>query len=141
MVAPQKRTVYCVVTIVQSNPYEAPRAPIPALPGTDGKRVEEIANGQKLVIYAILVNLATIGLQMVFGPLAALGGLLALVMAIIGIVRLGSGMAMSVASRIILVVLMFVPLVNLISLLVLNSRATTQLRNAGYKVGLLGASK
>lgn len=41
--------------------------------------------------------------------------------------------------RIILVILMLVPLVNLATLLILNSRATNALRVAGYKVGLLGA--
>jgi hypothetical protein len=38
-------------------------------------------------------------------------------------------------------VLMFVPLVGLIVLLVLNSKATAKLRAAGYRVGLLGASR
>jgi hypothetical protein len=38
-------------------------------------------------------------------------------------------------------VLMFVPLVNLIVLLVVSGRATRALRGAGYRVGLLGASK
>lgn len=140
-VAAQKWTVYRRTIVVQSNPYEAPKAPIQGIPGADSKRVEDIASGQKLVIYAIVVNLATIVLQMVVGPLAAVAGLLALAMAIIGVMRLASGMAMSVASKVVLVILMFVPLINLISLLVLNSRATRQLRNAGYKVGLLGAYK
>ncbi len=44
---------------VQANPYEAPKAPI-EVPQRVGLGVEEIASGQKLVIYAILVNLATI---------------------------------------------------------------------------------
>jgi hypothetical protein len=38
-------------------------------------------------------------------------------------------------------VLMFVPLINLLTLLVVNGRATRVLRDAGYRVGLLGASR
>jgi len=36
---------------------------------------------------------------------------------------------------------MFVPLVGLITLLVLNAKATNRLREAGYQVGLLGARR
>jgi len=43
--------------------------------------------------------------------------------------------------KIVIGVCMFIPLVSLITLLLLNSRATTALRAAGYRVGLLGASK
>jgi hypothetical protein len=125
---------------VQTNPYEAPKAPVEPRPAV-GLLVEQIASGQKLVIYAILVNLATIGLQVVIGQIAGLLGLASLVMSVVGIVRLGRGMGMAPVSRTFLVIAMFIPLINLITLLVLNSRATTHLRNAGYKVGLLGASK
>ena len=125
---------------MQTNPYEAPKAPLQATAG-DHVRIEDIASGQKLVIYAILVNLATIALQLVVGRIAGVLGLLALVMSIIGILRLASGMAVSVVSKVLLIVAMFIPLVGLITLLVLNSRATRHLTNAGYKVGLLGASK
>lgn len=123
---------------MQTNPYEAPKAAI-EVPQRVG--VEEIASGQKLVIYAILVNFATIVLQVVVGRIAGLLGIASLVMSVVGIIRVGRGMGFGRGSRMLLVVAMFVPLVNLITLLVLNARATTLLRNAGYKVGLLGASK
>ena len=125
---------------MQVNPYEAPKAPIDE-PPTHGRDVEQIASGQKLVIYAILVNLATVVLQLTVGPIAGLLNIASLVMSVVGIVRLGRGMGLGRGSRMLLVVAMFLPLVNLITLLVLNSRATAHLRNAGYKVGLLGASR
>lgn len=125
---------------MQNNPYEAPKAPIQRAP-SDVLRVEDIASGQKLVIYAILVDLASMVLRLVVGPIAGLAALFALAMSIMGIVRLGSGLAMSLVSKVVLVAAMFIPLVNLITLLIVNSRATRHLRNAGYKVGLLGASK
>lgn len=126
---------------MQNNPYEAPGAPIRRTTD-DRMRIADIASGQKLVIYAIISDFVAIALRMfVVGPLAGLAVLTAFVFAIMGIVRLGSGLGMSLVSKILLVVVMFLPLVNVITLLVVNARATTHLRNAGYKVGLLGASK
>ena len=58
-----------------------------------------------------------------------------------GILRISSGLGYGTGTKVILVILMFVPLVGLITLLVLNAKATNRLREAGYKVGLLGASR
>ncbi len=103
--------------------------------------IEKVASGQKLIIYAILVNFLTIGLMAAFGDIAGLVGIVAIVMSFIGMFRLASGLGYSTATKIFLLVLLVVPLVGLITLLVLNSRATKALREAGYKVGLLGARR
>jgi hypothetical protein len=103
--------------------------------------MEKVASGQKLVIYAILVNFLTIGLLAAFGDIAGLVGIVAIVMSFVGMFRLAGGLGYSTGAKILLVVLLVVPLVGLITLLVLNSRATTALRAAGYKVGLLGARR
>jgi len=101
--------------------------------------IEKVASGQKLIIYSILVNLLTIGLVAVFGDIASLVYIVAIVMSFVGMFRLASGLGYSTAARILFVVLLVIPLVGLITLLVLNSRATKALREAGYKVGLFGA--
>jgi hypothetical protein len=88
-----------------------------------------------------LIYFFTIGLQIALGPLVGLLSLFALPLALIGLVRLSTGMGYSWFAKVLLVILMFVPLVNLITLLILNSRASTRLRAAGYHVGLMGASK
>jgi len=62
-------------------------------------------------------------------------------MSFVGMFRLAGGLGYSTAVKILLVVLLLVPLVGLITLLVLNSRATKALQAAGYKVGLLGARR
>jgi uncharacterized membrane protein len=103
--------------------------------------MEKVASGQKLIIYAILVNLLTICLQAAFGDIAGLVGIVAIIMSLVGMFRLASGLGFSNGGKIGLVILLLVPLVGLITLLVLNSRATKALRGAGYKVGLLGARK
>ena len=126
--------------MAETNPYGAPKARV-AEAAEPSVAAEKLASGQKLLIYAILLNLGSLVVAFVFAPLAPLATIAALVLSIIGIVRLGAGFGFSVVVRILLCILMLVPLVNLIALLVLNSRATTRLREAGYTVGLLGASR
>ena len=103
--------------------------------------IEKVASGQKLILYAILVNFLTIGLQMAIGDMAGLLGIVAIVMSLVGFFRLATGLGYSTGAKIGLVVLLLIPFVGLITLLILNSRATKALREAGYKVGLLGAKR
>ncbi len=107
----------------------------------DIQPIEKVASGQKLIIYAILVQFLTIGLQAAFGEIAGLVGIIAVVMSLVGMFRLASGLSYSTGAKIVLVLLLLVPLIGLITLLVLNSHATKALRAAGYKVGLLGAHR
>lgn len=102
--------------------------------------IENVALGQKFIIYAILVNFLSMGLQFAVGEIAGLIGIVAIGLSLIGMFRLASGLGYSMASTVLLVIFMLVPLVNIITLLILSSRATKALRSAGFKVGLLGAS-
>lgn len=121
-----------------NNPYQSPQSRVADV--VDGD-IEAIAAGQKLVIYAILVYFLAAASRMAIGPLAMLVFLAALGLAIAGILKLGAGMGFSTLTKVVCVVLMFVPLGGLIMLLVLNSKATSRLRAAGWRVGLLGASR
>lgn len=122
------------------NPYEAPKADVSA-PVVDEAGIEQVASAQKLIIYGILAYFAAAAIRAGMGPVGLLVALGALVMGLIGTYRLCSGLGYSMITKIILMVLMFLPLIGLIVLLVLNSRATSKLRAAGYRVGLLGASR
>lgn len=124
----------------ETNPYEPPEAEV-ADPQERTPATEQVASGQKLVIYALLLYLAAILLQLLIGDLAALLFLAVLVMSLIGVVRIGSGLGYGVGSRVVLVIAMFLPLVNLITLLLLNARAIRRLRAAGYRVGFFGVSR
>ncbi|NII72823.1 hypothetical protein FHW84_001389 [Dyella sp. SG562] len=123
-----------------SNPYEAPKAPLGDTLRND-PGIEQVASGQKLVIYAILVYLAIILVRGAGETIAGLLAIASLVLSLMGILRISSGLGYGTGTKVILVILMFVPLVGLITLLVLNAKATNRLREAGYKVGLLGASR
>jgi hypothetical protein len=101
--------------------------------------IKEVAIGQKLIIYAILLYLASIVAGCVLGPFAGLLSLAALVLSCIGTFRLSLGLDVPVVAKVLLLVLMFVPIVNVIALIMANARATRELRAAGYTVGFLGA--
>jgi hypothetical protein len=119
---------------------EAPQLPIAqSTPVED--TIQLVADGQKRVIYAILVYFAATVLIQAAAPIAGLLALVSFVLGWSGIMRLGKGLGMGLGSRVMLGLLMLVPIVSLMALLVLNSRATTRLRAAGYHVGFFGASK
>ena len=122
------------------NPYQAPQADV-AEPVVRDTGIEQVASAQKLIIYAILGYFVAVALHALLGPIAGLLLVLVVCTALIGTFRLCTGLGFSMTSRVILLVLMFVPLVSLMVLLVLNAKATGKLRAAGYQVGLLGASR
>lgn len=126
--------------MTMQNPYQAPQAVV-AEPFVADAAIERVASAQKLIIYAIFGYFAAVALQAFLGPVAALLLVLVVCAALMGTFRLCTGLGFSMVSRVILLVLMFVPLVSLVVLLVLNAKATGKLRAAGYHVGLLGASR
>lgn len=112
--------------------------------------VENVRSGQKLLIYAILLNIGTLPLRLgthdrVLLIIAGLVGLAAIAVSIIGIIRVSSGLGYHLVWRIVLCLVYFgslvIPFVSLIVLVLLNSKATARLRIAGYQVGLLGATR
>jgi uncharacterized membrane protein YhhN len=102
-------------------------------------RTRDIAAGQRLIIAALLLNIASAVLQLTLGDAAFAVGLLSAVLATVGLVRLGRGLGYSIPRRIVLIVLASIPLVGLITLLILNAKATKALRGSGISVGLFGA--
>lgn len=119
------------------NPYQASHSNTPASPSPETVR---IASAQKLVIYAILCYLGTLIGQILLGPAALFLLLAAVVLSFVGSIRLARCFGYGVAATILFILGLFIPLLGLILLLRLNSKATEHLKQAGYKVGLLGAS-
>lgn len=127
--------------MAQDNPYAAPKSEVGGAEAVDDQRLQRIASGQKFAIYAILLQFLAYGAQAAYGAVGGLVFLAAFVLSVIGIFRLGETVTGSAVLRLFLCVLMIIPLVSLLVLLSLNSRATKQLREGGYRVGLLGASR
>lgn len=120
---------------------------------TAPSQIRAIAATQKQLLWVILAaigfavvnagfNLNARNLDPQIVPVAAMAILgLAVVMAVVQIVAvirlclaLGEGWA-----TIFYAVMMFIPCISLLFLLILNSRATTRLKQAGIRVGLFGA--
>ena len=123
------------------NPYTAPESIIDSQKSIEGLKIESIRSGQKIIIYGILLHFLAIGLQFAIGPIAGLLVIVTAILGIIGILRMAIGFNYGVVKKILLIISMFIPLIGLLVLLSMNSKSTAALREAGYKVGLLGASK
>jgi len=106
----------------------------------DAITLEKIRSGQRLLIFAILVNLAAVGVRTSHPAAFLMIALVAFFMAVVGLLRLMSGLEYSTPGKVGMFVLQFVPLINLISLIVICTQATKILRAAGFEVGFLGAS-
>ncbi|WP_201549965.1 hypothetical protein [Psychrobacter fjordensis] len=103
--------------------------------------VEDIASGQKIVIYSIVANFL-VGVSQrstpELGVIVIVFSLLVTAAAIYGAYRLCTGLDYSVGIKVLVVVLLFVPFINLITLIVLSVKGTKVLRQAGYEVGFFG---
>lgn len=113
------------------------------------ERIERIASNQRMVILVLLAYLGVILLGIATdrpGPDAAslevVFGVAVLCVVIAGFVfavRMAQALE-GPGSGILYAILLLIPLLSLITILVLNSQATGELRRAGLKVGLLGVS-
>jgi hypothetical protein len=145
---PSCKIAYAKVGAPAEVPSAAARA---AAAAATAARVEDIdaheklslaASGQKIAIYCILLNVGLQGVSrnqalpaLVLLALSCLVGIFAL----IGVVRICSGLGKSQNAKIRFMVAAFVPLMNVITLVYLSVKTTRELRRAGWRVGLLGA--
>ncbi len=127
-----------------------PTAPTDTAP----PRIERVITGQRLVIYAIAIQLLIFSLYMMLGAIANLimipSALLAIanliiipsiILAIVGTYFLTSGLRYSIFVQIFIYILLVMPYINLLTLALLNSQATRVLKAAGYPVGFLGVRR
>jgi len=142
---------------MDSNPYRPPRAQVRDMPESEAnaESVAQLGSGQKLAIYAICTYIGTVlvrvlltgvfksGLEaddlVLLGLFAGAAFLVAFVLSVVGQWRMANGLGISTGLRVLMVILLFIPLVNIIILLVLSARTTRALRQAGYRVGFFGA--
>lgn len=102
--------------------------------------MNEVATGQRMLILAIGVNLvAYIVSNWVHPIVGLLVGLVALTIALIGVIRATSALGFSTPRKAIYVIGLLIPVVSLIVLAAVSAEATKALRANGYKVGFFGA--
>jgi hypothetical protein len=127
------------------NPYAPPTAPVdgPTL-DADRAKLRDIARHQRtinlMILAQFLLYLAAAATREVDGSAFVVGlvALVILALSLLATFRL-AGTLYTTPMAILYGILMFAPCIGLIVLLLLNQEATRRLRNAGFKVGLLGA--
>lgn len=137
-----------------ANPFAAPAAsladPVAAgadypgaeYAGADYSKLNQVAHGQRLVLFALLISLfAALGAGAIGAYGMLLGNLVAIVLAIYGLIQMTIGFRYSVITQILLVASMLVPGLNWLVMLLICNRANKALKAAGYKVGLMGADQ
>ena len=142
---------------MDSNPYRPPQAQVRDIPESeaDADSIGQLGSGQKLAIYAICTYLGTVLVRVLLttlfkssledddlvlvGLFAGAAFLVAFILSVVGQWRMADGLGISTGLRVLMVILLFIPLINIVILLILSSRTTRALRQAGYRVGFFGA--
>ena len=123
---------------MDQNPYAGPGA-VAADPQGVGMNTHDVAKAQRMLLLSILASLV--------------GNVLMNTNALVGVLMIPVALAIAVFSiwcvyklckalslgPVLWIIAMFIPLINLICLVILNQKATTYLKSQGLKVGLLGA--
>jgi hypothetical protein len=95
-----------------------------------------------MLIYSIVLNFLWRGIEQAF-TLPLVVSLIVLsgigIYALIGVVRVCSGLGKTQDQKILFMVLSFLPLINLVTLVYLSLKTTKALRESGWRVGLFGA--
>ncbi|MCL2640626.1 MAG: hypothetical protein FWD53_07270 [Phycisphaerales bacterium] len=120
--------------------------------GSTSGELREIANRQRVIIWCILGYFIIVASMVALSvidpqePILLLAATLALMLAYLGVLVTALVFVFMLAIKlygivvgILLGLMMFVPLVNLITLLVISAKATSILKKNGVKVGFLGA--
>ncbi len=95
--------------------------------------------GQRLAIAGVVLYFMSSALNKVSLGAMVLVGFASLVFALLGALRFSGELGFSLPKRVLIVIGFFLPLINLVVLLVLNRKVTVALRDAGYQIGLFGA--
>ena len=128
----------------QKNIYETPKAELSIEKGSDGSdEILVIAKRQKALLYTLLVYLlvsgASGGVNPEIKPLLQLVAIPVMIAIVIFTARLCLKLY-GKAGAIFMIVLSIIPLVNLIIILIANSKANKLIKSKGFKVGLVGAN-
>ncbi len=118
------------------NPYSSPDSAV----ATQDDSLANLVSAQKLAIYGMLGYLAVMALGVV--PLLAIVQVAVFVLVFVTIcvatAKIGRALGAGWFVTILYLLCMLIPLIGLLVLAVLNSRATKRLKAGGYEVGFLG---
>ncbi|MES3020881.1 MAG: hypothetical protein V4857_04775 [Pseudomonadota bacterium] len=102
-------------------------------------QLAQMALGQKLVIDAVLLNALVVGLRNTLpSSLLLLCSIAVGALCIVALLRMAAGLYLSPPAKTLAVLAMAVPLVNVVVLLVVNTKANRSFKEEGYTVGFFG---
>lgn len=132
-----------------SNPYESPQyVGVVAGQPEDREKLRRVARYQRWVLRALLFNILITALVML-NAIAGYSETLSMIGLVFGLVAAVAGMISicllaneiyNIVIAIVCAVLMFVPCISLLTLAVVNGKATTYLQQRGVRVGFMGAN-
>ena len=129
----------------KENVYTAPKSALidrETLSSVDGDKVLTVAKRQRTLIYTFLIYIVLAAITGFVGDdMRPLLQILAIPVALT-VVIMTARLCLKVYSiviAIILIILSFVPLLNILVLLAASSRANKYIKDSGFKVGFLGA--
>ncbi len=134
---------------MQQNPYQAPSAIGVRPSGVVTPELRDAAKYQRWLNLIILSNIALIVfvavVTTVLGESDVMNFVLGLVYMALGLTSLVVVFSLAKAlhnttGAVVCIALMFMPCINLLTMVALSSMATSRLKKAGIKVGLLGAN-
>jgi len=125
------------------NPYQRPAAAVAdrVVRERYSDQLDDVAYGQKNVVYSILLYFFAAATLKLFGILALFAFIICIGLSWSGIYRITRGLKYPFWLRVVFLALMLLPVIGLLILLFLNNRATVRLKKAGFSVGLLGARR
>ena len=98
-----------------------------------------MASGQKIMIYSIVANfLVSAGRNGISPSVMMVLALIITGFALYGAYRVTTGLGYSTLIKVLVIVALFIPLVNIAVMIYLSMQATKHLRGAGYQVGFFG---
>ena len=127
---------------MEENPYQEPNSDVNAVienPAHDKVKLKGLANGQKLVIYAVLLYFIAVAVRELFLPATFLLIILCFGMSLVGLFKIVKVLEIHITFKVLYFIMLFIPLINILALLSLNSKATKILKAGGYRVGFMGA--
>jgi hypothetical protein len=126
---------------MSQNPYQAPET-LPSDIDTRADRADllRVGKAQRAIMVIILISIVSVGLSFIF-PAARLGNVATGIFSVIFLFRLARALKYNLFVCAILALGSFVPLLGLLILLSINSRATKTLQSNGVRVGLMGANR
>jgi hypothetical protein len=103
--------------------------------------IEKVALGLTLIMWAAAALLLAIIAAMASPEVGSVFQFACFALALAGVLLIGTGEGLSVGTRVVHAILMFLPLANLILALVMASRAMHDLKAAGYTIGFMSVKR